>query len=229
MPVLTEPTTLSPLTDEQIVARVLAGERDLFEVLMRRHNQRIYRAARAILRDDAESEDVMQEAYIRAFTCLRQFEGRASFASWLTRIAVNEALRRRRRSKIFVDHVAARQHEDGSEEDLLGRAASSAPGPEEQVSTHQMTALLEKAILSLPEQYRTVLVLRDIEELSTAEAAESLGITEGNAKVRLHRAHALLRRALYARSGQSLNQAFQFHATRCDRVVHAVMSRLAAI
>lgn len=221
MPAVTEQTALS---DEQIVARVLAGERELFEILMRRHNQRIYRAARAILRDDTESEDVMQEAYIRAFTCLRQFEGRASFASWLARIAVNEALRRRRRGQVFVDHVT--RDEEGREQDRLGQAASAAPGPEEQVSTHEMTDMLENAILSLPEQYRAVLVLRDIEELSTAEAAECLGITEGNAKVRLHRAHALLRRALYARSGQRLNQAFQFHAPRCDRVVHAVMARI---
>ncbi|HEV2113795.1 MAG TPA: RNA polymerase sigma factor [Terriglobales bacterium] len=221
---MTEQTALS---DEQIVARVLAGERELFEILMRRHNQRIYRAARAILRDDTESEDVMQEAYIRAFTCLRQFEGRASFSSWLTRIAVNEALRRRRRGRVFVDHVT--RDEEGREQDRLGQAASAAPGPEEQVSTHEMTDMLENAILSLPEQYRAVLVLRDIEELSTAEVAECLGITEGNAKVRLHRAHALLRRALYARSGQRLNQAFQFHAPRCDRVVHAVMERITAI
>src|SRR5579859_3213687 len=125
MPTLTEPAALA---DEQIVARVLAGERDLFEILMRRHNQRIYRAARAILRDDTESEDVMQEAYIRAFTNLRQFEGRASFASWLTRIAVNEALRRRRRGKLFVDHVA--HDEEGREQDLLDRSEERRVGNE---------------------------------------------------------------------------------------------------
>ena len=223
-----ETTLITALRDEEIVARVLSGERELFEILMRRHNQRIYRAARAILRDDAESEDVMQEAYIRAFTNLRQFEGRASFSSWLTRIAVNEALRRRRRGQLFVSNVGA-PDEDGHEQDLLSQAASAAPGPEEQVSTHEMTEMLESAILSLPEEYRAVLMLRDIEQLSTAEAAASLGITEGNAKVRLHRAHAMLRRSLYARSGQRLNQTFQFHAVRCDRVVHAVMQRITAM
>jgi RNA polymerase sigma-70 factor (ECF subfamily) len=209
-------------TDDEIVRRVRDGDLALFELLMRRHNQRVYRAIRSILRDDGESEDVMQEAYVRAYEHLRQFEGRAQFSTWLTRIAVNEALRR----------LAARGRMDpldmpyDGENDAIPVPVSHAFTPEMNASRTETASLLEQAILSLPQTYRTVIVLRDVEEMSTAETAEALSITETNVKVRLHRAHELLREELYARAGASAAQAFGFHAVRCDRVVRSVIARL---
>ncbi|HKF49100.1 MAG TPA: RNA polymerase sigma factor [Terracidiphilus sp.] len=218
-------------TDEEVVRRVLAGDLVMFELLMRRHNQRVYRAVRSILRDDAESEDVMQEAYVRAFEHLGQFEGRAQFSTWLTRIAVNESLKR----------LAARGRtqgldwgpEDGEarfEGSLEGRAmtepVSGELSPEAHASRNELSGLLEEAILALPAGYRAVLMLRELEGMSTAETAGALGLTEANVKVRLHRAHGLLREELFAQAGAAGKQAFAFHAVRCDRVVGAVMERI---
>jgi len=212
------------LTDEEVVTRILNGETALFEILMRRYNQRLYRVARSILRDDGEAEDVMQDAYVRAYQHLRQFAGRAKFSTWLTRIAVHEALARAHRGKRYdaLEGLSAVQGE-------AMKFASAAPSPEQEVATAQSHAILEEAILSLPESYRTVLMMRDIEELTTAEAAESLDITEQNVKVRLHRARALLRRELYTRAGVSGADAFAFMGVRCDRVVKNVFARLAMI
>jgi len=212
------------LTDEEVVTRILNGETALFEILMRRYNQRLYRVARSILRDDGEAEDVMQDAYVRAYQHLGQFAGRAKFSTWLTRIAVHEALARAHRGKRYdaLEGLSAVQGE-------AMKFASAAPSPEQEVATAQSHAILEEAILSLPESYRTVLMMRDIEELTTAEAAESLDITEQNVKVRLHRARALLRRELYTRAGVSSADAFAFMGVRCDRVVKNVFARLAMI
>jgi RNA polymerase sigma-70 factor (ECF subfamily) len=217
-----ERAQLEAWTDEHVVERVLAGETAAFEVLMRRYNQRLYRVARAILRDDAEAEDVMQDAYVRAYQHLSQFAGRARFSTWLTRIAVHEALaRRQRRQRLSgMDAITAPNGEIAM--------ASSSPDPELQASRGETRRLLENAILALPETYRSVLILRDVEEMNTAEAATCLDLTEQNLKVRLHRARALLRKELYARAGADSADAFQFPATRCDRVVSAVFQRLAA-
>ena len=204
--------------DEEIVARVLEGETALYEIIMRRHNQRLYRAARAILRDDTEAEDVLQDTYVRAYQHLRQFAGRAKFSTWLTRIAVNEALARVERRNRF-----NAIEDDESKSFVL---ESKMPDPESQAAQAEVRVLLEEAILALPEGYRTVLMLRDVEEMNTAEAAEVLDMTEENVKVRLHRARALLRKELYARAGAKTSSAFQFMATRCDRVVRGVFKRI---
>jgi RNA polymerase sigma-70 factor (ECF subfamily) len=210
-------------TDEVIVHRVLNGDRVLFELLMRRHNQRVYRAIRSILRDDSESEDVMQEAYVRAYEHLAQFEGRAQFSTWLTRIAVNEALKRlTARGKLDPLEEERYEGEDGT----MPAFQSNLPTPEANASRSELKGLLEEAILALPQMYRAVIVLRDVEEMNTAETAEALSLTEANVKVRLHRVHELLRGELFTRAGASSTQAFDFHATRCDRVVRAVFERL---
>jgi RNA polymerase sigma-70 factor (ECF subfamily) len=210
-------------TDEQVVARVLGGEAALFEIIMRRYNQRLYRVARSILRDDAEAEDVMQDAYVRAFQHLGQFAGRAKFSTWLTRIAVHEALARVQRRGRFEE--LNEQTYGGA----MNAPASSTPGPEQQASDHELLALLQGAVLALPPSYRSVLMLRDIEEMSTAETAEALELSEENVKVRLHRARALLRREVFARVGSQRGQAFPFMGTRCDRMVEVVMRRLGAL
>ena len=212
-----------PLSDDEVVERVKAGETALFEVLMRRYNQRVYRVARAILGDDLEAEDVMQDAYVRAYAHLDQFERRASFATWLTRIALHEALARVRRSRRFEVLEPEVEPPDAAE-------ASPAPqhrDPERRLFDTQMKEFLEAAICSLSRDYRTVFMLREVEGLSTAETAESLGVSEEVVRTRLHRARALLRDDLYARAGASSAGAFQFGASRCDRMVEAVLRRIA--
>jgi RNA polymerase sigma-70 factor (ECF subfamily) len=210
------------LSDEELVRWVVSGDTSCFEVLMRRYNRRIYRAARAILRDDAEAEDVAQEAYVKAYQHLAQFEGRASFSTWLTRIAVNEALARvRKRSR--------NEEMDGMDETRKNRLpalSSHDADPEMSASNAEVRTLLEHSIDALPDSYRLVFVLRDVDELSTEETADCLGITRENVKMRLHRARAQLRRELYARAGATSTSAFQFLGDRCDRIVLAVRQRI---
>jgi RNA polymerase sigma-70 factor, ECF subfamily len=205
--------------DEEVVSRVKAGETALFEVLMRRYNQRLFRVARSILRDDTEAEDVMQQAYLNAYAHLDQFAGRASFATWLTRIAVHEASARVRRRR-SVEGETMRD----PEEDVTASLADRGPGPEEQLLAGEVRLLLESAIDALPVHYRCTFVLREVEGLATAEAAESLGISEELVKTRLHRARAILRDELCRRAGDQIGRAFSFHLSRCDRVVSGVMA-----
>ncbi len=211
----------SELRDEEVVSRVLAGETALFEILMRRYNQRLYRMSRMILRDDGEAEDVMQDAYVRAYEHLHQFAGKAAFSTWLTRIAIHEALaRKRRRSRI--DELDAMP----SNGETMPSLKSSAPNPEVSIANVEARQLLEEAIDQLPEAYRAVVVLREVEEMSVAETAESLGVSDAVVKTRLHRAHAMLRKALYAQARGRATDLYQFHAVRCDRVVKAVFERI---
>lgn len=210
------------LSDEQIVERVLAGDTVMFEILMRRHNQRLYRMARSVLRDDDEAEDVMQDAYFRAYEHLGQFEGRASFATWLTRIAFHEALARKKRRGRY-DELDAIEESKGDSTMIL---KSGRPDPEEDMAHSELRGLLENAIGGLPEAFRTVVVLREIEEMNVAETAATLGLTESLVKTRLHRAHAMLRRNLQAHARERLTDLYAFHAVRCDRVVKAVFERI---
>jgi RNA polymerase sigma-70 factor (ECF subfamily) len=215
-------TSQEPLSDEEVVTRVLAGETGMFEIIMRRHNQLLYRVARAILRNDGEAEDVMQDAYVRAYEHLDQFAAKAKFPTWLTRIAVHEALSRQRRGNRYQELEPMSEREG----DPMDRFASLAPDPEQQASNSEVRRLLEEAVEKLPDAYRTIFILRDIEEMSTTDAADVLEITEDNVKVRLHRARALLRKSLYARAGVERKEAFNFHALRCDRVVKNVFERI---
>src|SRR5215216_6841078 len=207
------------LSDEEVVARVVQGQTALFEVLMRRHNERLYRAARAILRDDREAEDVMQQAYVNAYVHLRQFDGRAQFSTWLTRIAVNEAIARARR--------LGRYEPLDTETTTPGMmAVSSIADPERQAYAREMGTLMESAIDGLADGNREVFVLREVEGMSTSETAEALGDSEDVVKTRLSRAKAALRRELVARVGMAAPQTFAFHQSRCDRIVAAVFQRL---
>ena len=208
-------------TDEEVVSLVLAGQIELYEIIMRRHNQRLYRVVISILRDSDETEDVMQEAYVRAYEHLSQFEGRAAFSTWLTRIAVYEALarlRQRQRIQPFGNNE--------SEGEISVNPASPALDPEQTISKAELGRMLEEAVLGLPEQYRTVLMLRDVEEMSTSETAAALSLSEENVKVRLHRGRAMVRRDLVARVGAMAKNAFPFLGARCDRMVKRVFERL---
>lgn len=206
-------TATLQLTDEEIVRRVVGGETALFEILMRRYNQRVYRAVRAIVRNDDDAEDVMQQAYINAFVHLRQFAERAKFSTWLTRIAVNEALAKIRKR-------------DLQSEDNMSELLSPAPSPEEQAAASEMRGVVESEIAALPENYRSVLMLREIEGLSTAETADVLSVAEDVVKTRLHRARTMLRDRLFQRAGVTFESLFAFGNARCDRVVANVMAKI---
>lgn len=211
-------------TDEEVVDRVRAGESALYEIIMRRYNQRLYRVARAILHDDGEAEDVMQDAYVRAYENLGQFEGRAPFSAWLTRIAVHEALHRaRKRGRLD------QWNDSETENSSAVHMQDSSPNPEQVRTRTELRELLEEAILELPAQYRAVLMLRDVEELSTSETADALGLTEENVKVRLHRGHGMVRAWLLSKVGANAKEAFPFMGVRCDRVVNTVFARIATL
>ncbi len=211
---------LDPASDEAVVREVCAGEVARFEILMRRHNQRLFRTARAILRDDAEAEDVVQQAYLAAYAKLDQFRGDARFSTWLTRIAVHEALRRMRKHGRLSDLDVVTAADD---------AAMNAPArsPEDDASGGELRALLEEAIDALPESYRVVFVMRDVEELDTRETAECLSLSEEAVRVRLHRARKALREWLYERADTLTADAFGFAGERCDRIVAFVLARIA--
>jgi RNA polymerase sigma-70 factor, ECF subfamily len=208
------------LPDDELVRRVVAGERALFEVLMRRHNPRVYHAVRSILRDEGEVEDAMQQTYLLAYAHLADFAGAASFTTWLTRIALNEALARVRRPSRLVAVGEA-----GLPEDTVTPPPET---PEDRAAAHEASRLLERCIGRLPAMYRSVVMLRDVDQLTTAEAAEALGITEETVRIRLHRARAALRRAVAGELAETAGEAFPFYAPRCDRVVAFVMSALPA-
>jgi len=217
--------TSSPLTDEEIVRRVRAGDRALFEILMRRHNQRVYRVARAVVNDEGEVEDVMQQAYINAFTHLHQFQERARFSTWLTRITLNEAFGRRRRLRAE-STISLPSSADEPAGVSMERITAPQPDPERQAYAGELRQALETAIDALPEHYRLVFMLRDVEGLSTSEAGAGLGLGDEAVKTRLHRARAMIRRTLTARLGPAAAGSFAFEAPRCDRVVAGVLARL---
>jgi RNA polymerase sigma-70 factor (ECF subfamily) len=209
------------IADSEVVRRVLKGETELFEIIMRRYNQRLYRAARAILGNDSEAEQIMQDAYVLAYTHLAQFAQKAKFSTWLTKIAVNEALRHRRRRSRFVNFDSLA--ESSGEKGILSSAERT---PEQKALNGELKNLLESEVDGLPERYRSVLVMRDVEGLNTAETAECLAVSEETVKTRLHRARALMRNRLHVRAGITRHELFSFQKPRCDRVVAAVFERI---
>lgn len=215
---------LSGLTDEEVVTKVLDGETELFEIIMRRHNLRLFRVTRSILRNDAESEDVVQDAYVRAYAHLGTFEGRSTFATWLTRIAIHEALSRRRRAARLDTH----EGESPAGCDLREKPDRASRSPEQQAIDGELRAAIETAIDQMPLHYRTVFMLRDIQGMDTLETAESLGLHEQAVKTRLHRARKILRGYLEPRVGLNPDELFNFLGPRCDRIVASVLARIAS-
>jgi RNA polymerase sigma-70 factor, ECF subfamily len=208
-------------SDAETIQQVLDGNTAMFELLMRRYNERVYRAARSIVRDEQEAEDVMQQAYVNAFAHLRQFNGSAQFSTWLTKIAINEALarvRRRGRYEAFDDDLS-------NVEPFM--SSNPAHGPERQAFAGELRGLLEWAIDALPDGMREVFVLREVEGLSTFEVAECLAVSEDVVKTRLSRGRAALRRVLMERTGATAPEAFRFYRPRCDRVVARVLASIA--
>jgi RNA polymerase sigma-70 factor (ECF subfamily) len=211
----------SGLSDRDVIERVRSGEVDLFEILMRRYNQRAYRVARAVLGSDGEAEELTQEAWVRAYEHLGEFEGRAAFSTWLVRIVLHEGWARSRRERRFEEWRPEDEHGG-----TVMKEQATPAGPENEALGNEVRSMLEAAIEGLPEAYRTVFVLREIEELSTAETAGCLDLSEEAVKTRLHRARASLRRELLALAGPQARAAFPFLGTRCDRMVESVLRRI---
>jgi RNA polymerase sigma-70 factor (ECF subfamily) len=189
-------SVMASAPDEQVISAVLAGKKELFEIIVRRYSRRLFRVATSVLRNDAEAEDTVQDAFISAYQHLDQYAGRARFATWLTRIAVHSALGK----------LAARpkdcvlRNEEGEDYAWIPCPQRN---PEQALCRQESLATLEAAIKSLPSGYRQVVMLRDLHEFDTASAARQLSVSEANVKVRLHRAHAMLKRKLSRSSGSS--------------------------
>ncbi|RUV44183.1 MAG: RNA polymerase sigma factor [Mesorhizobium sp.] len=208
-----------------LVRRALARDPGAFRLIIKTHNQRLYRIARGVVRNDAEAEDIVQEAYMRAFASLDSFRGDASLSTWLSRIVINEALGRLRKKKRI---VAMPENPDAQIIRFPLNSNDLNPGddPERTMAQRQILGLVERATDSLPDVYRTVFVARVIEGLSIEETADLLGIRPETVKTRLHRARALVRKALDDEIGPVLLDAFPFAGRRCERLTQAVMKRL---
>ncbi|MBR0671975.1 RNA polymerase sigma factor [Neoroseomonas soli] len=214
------------LSDGELVSQARRGEAGAFREIIRRNNRHLFRAARSVLRDDAEAEDVVQEAYVRAFRGLAGFRGDASLSTWLTRIALNEAFGRLRRRRTTVDLEQIEVAQKGGGASILMFPTALGGDPEGAAARREIRRLLEQAIDGLPEVYRPVLVARDVDGLSVEETARILGIRPETVRTRLHRARRLLRAELDQRLGDALGDAFPFDGARCTRMAETVLSRL---
>ena len=208
----------------ELAPRAAQGDTAAFEALMRRHNRMLFRTARAILRDDAEAEDALQEAYIQAYRSLASFRGDAQLSTWLARIVANEALQRLRKQARRADIVPLQPAAGAEVEQVMDSDIDKAP--DMTAARHQMRRLLESQIDALPEAYRTVFMLRAVEELSVEETAAVLELPPATVRTRLFRARSMLREALAQKIDVACEDAFSFAGERCDRVVAAVLARL---
>jgi RNA polymerase sigma-70 factor (ECF subfamily) len=212
--------------EAELIARARRKDSAAIALIIRRQNQRLYRIARSILRDDTEAEDALQEAYIRAFTGLDSFRGESRLGTWLARIVMNEALGRLRRRKPTVEFDSFVKTQEGSAEIIRFPAANPDLDPETNMAQREIRALLERAIDALPEAFRTVLVARLVEGMSIEETADLFGIKPETVKTRLHRARRLLKDEMEKHVGPVMGDAFPFAGRRCERLTETVLSRL---
>lgn len=214
-------------SDAEIARRIASGDHDAFELLMRQHNRPLYRTARSILRDDTEAEDVLQDAYLLAYRGMAKYRGESSLGTWLTRIVVNEAIARSRKTSRRAQII----HLDGDRDaDIDNREAdmneATTEQPEQAAMRAQARGLLEKKIDALPETFRTVFVLRAVEEMTVEETANCLDIPEATVRTRFFRARSMLRESLSREFDLAVEGVFGFDGARCDRIVAGVLMRL---
>ena len=218
---------LDQLDDGALVTLALRQEEAAFRLIMQRHNRRLYRVARGVLGNDGEAEDVVQETYVRAFTHLDGFRGDAHLSTWLTRIALNEALGRIRNQRPTTDlKYLDAINEQGESRVIFLPSARQDSNPEASAARAEVRRLLERAVDQLPGPFRSVFVMRDIEEMSVEETASHLGLRPETVKTRLHRARRLLRQSLHETLASTLVDAFPFAGARCTRITEAVLERL---
>ena len=223
-----EPVAALSLDERDLVARARKRDKAAIRTIVRQNNRRLFRVARSILKDDWEAEDVVQEAYVRGFSRLDEFEGRSKLSTWLTRIVVNEALMRlRRRRPDFTDLATLENVSAEDQAKVVPFPLNAAqPNPERAMAQTEINSMLEKAIDALPDVYRIVLVARVIEEMSVDETAALYGLKPETVKTRLHRARALLRQDLEQKFGPLITQTFPFDGARCERMADRVIARL---
>lgn len=220
------PAQRSVLDDSELVRRVRPRGEPAIRAIIQRHNRRLYRIARGILRDDSEVEDAVQETYLKAFSHFDEFRGEAAIGTWLCRIVMNESLERLRRRRPTVDWNTIDDKAAPTAQIVRLPFDGSRPDPERATAQHQIRDLLERAIDELPENFRIVLVARVIEEMSVQETAALLAIRPETVKTRLHQARARLRTALEGRIGPVLRDVFPFEDPRCNRIADGVMRQL---
>ena len=217
---------LEALDDAELVRLALQRNGPAFRVIMQRHNQRLYRVARSVVQDDSEAEDVVQETYVRAFGALRQFRGEAKLTTWLTRIALNEALGRVRRQRPMVDLAVLDAEPRAAAKIVPFPLMPVDSNPERSAAQQQIRQLIERAIDDLPQIFRVVFVMRDVQDMSVEETAEFLGLPGATVKTRLHRARRQLRQILDDQLASTLNEAFPFDGKRCQKTADIVLQRL---
>ncbi len=214
------------LTDQELIQRVREGDRSSFELIMRRHNQRLYRIARGIHRNESDAEDTVQDAYIHAFENLHRFSGKGAFSAWLAKITVNEALGRLRRSSPCKDTISFDDSHEMQEANLMAISISNQYSPEQNAAREEVRRMLESLIDSLPDIYRLVFVLCGVEEMSVAETAACLDIEPATVRTRYHRAKKILQQSLSCLVDSTTGEVFPFAGERCNRIVTGVFRRL---
>ena len=219
--------TAGMVSDLDIIKRVLAGDTAGFELIMRRYNRRLFRIARSVLRNDADAEDVVQDAYIRAYEHLPGFAGTGPFSAWLARIALNEALGRLRSTAAAGATVSFDDPAESEEANFMANLISTLPNPEQSAARREVRHLLETAIDALPDAYRLTFIMCGVEEMSVAETADCLEVEPATVKTRYHRARTILRQQLSGLVDTTASEVFSFDGERCDRIVSAVLLRLA--
>ena len=221
-----QPRPLEALDDAQLVQLARQRDSDAFRTIMQRNNRRLYRVARSVLGDDCEAEDVVQEAYVRAFASLDTFRGDSRLTTWLTRITLNEALGRLRQRRPTVDLTVLDAESAVTANIIPFPTMQPGTDPERAAAQQQIRHLIESAIDELPEAFRSVFVMREIEEMSVEETADFLDIEPATVKTRLHRARRLLRETLDQQLASALTEAFPFDGKRCSRTTDKVLERL---
>jgi RNA polymerase sigma factor (sigma-70 family) len=209
--------------ENEVIGRIIKGEKELYEVIMRKYNQRLYRIARSIIKNESEIEDVLQETYIKAFIHLDQFEGRSQFSTWLTRILINQANACLLKKKKLQNSVS-----NNISENIKDEMSSIDAGPDQQMVNKELKKYLEDAIDHLPENLRAVYIMREVEGLNVAETAECLNLSPENVKTRLHRSKAMLKDLLFAQAKGDLD-VFRFGLERCDRLVMTVLYQIGKV
>ena len=214
------------IPDSDVVRRVLEGDTASFELIMRRYNRRLYRIARGVLRNETDAEDVVQDAYIKAYENLGQFQGKGPLSAWLAKITVNKALGRLRGKDIFRGGISLDDPEEREEANYMADLISSMPSPEQSAARAELRRLMESAIDALPDAYRMAFILCGVEELSVAETADCLDVEPATVKTRYHRARKILQQHLSSLVDSTAAEVFPFDGERCDRIVSGVFRRL---
>jgi RNA polymerase sigma factor, sigma-70 family len=199
--------------DAEIIARILKGEKELYEKLMRKYDQRLFRISMSIINDEAEARDIMQNTYLKAYLKLDTLQNRSNFSTWIIKILVNESLLRKKRKL-------------KQQKNIVNELSDELETPLKQLLDKELKAILEQAIASLPEKYKLVFVMREIEEISTHDVMEVLNISESNVKIRLSRAKEMLREKI---AGKKLKELFKLRLPLCDKIVHNVMNKISAV